>query len=137
LGEFLAVAGGLVRAYASASMVTRWLLIGWQVFWLAVFVPGHTRGAITLPGEPSARCYLDSSPAGGCCSSAKSDGQEPTPDDRRRCAVCFLVKGYINPVIDTFELTLTERLIEATLMWRAQVRLVAFDFPYYPSGPPA
>lgn len=118
-------------------MVTRWLLIGWQVFWLAVFVPGHTRGAITLPGEQSPRCYVDSSPGGGCCGANKSDKGSPSPDDRRRCAVCYLVKGYINPVIDTFELTLTERTIEAVILWRAQVRRVAFDFPYYPVGPPA
>jgi hypothetical protein len=115
-------------------MLLRWLLIVWQVFWLVVFIPGHTRGAITLP-DGSAGCSLQ--PAGGCCGSgAQSSGREPTQEDRRRCAVCFLANGYLPPVVYHFDLTLAERTIERPDKLRAQLAPLPFDFPYYPLGPP-
>lgn len=71
----------------------RILFILWQAVWLNAVIPGHTRGAIPLPGSAPA----DESPAPGCCAGAtdREGESRPSPADRARCAVCYFAAGLI------------------------------------------
>jgi hypothetical protein len=81
------------------------LLVLFQAFWLNVVVPGHTRGAVTLPG--SGRSGHALAHAGGCCAAAGGAGSRhgkkaPTADDRARCAICsFAASLSAPPAVDT------------------------------------
>ena len=60
-------------------------LIVYQVAWLNVVLPGHTRGAVTVPGyQPSI--------AKACCatdrSGARHDEDAESRERARHCAVC-------------------------------------------------
>jgi hypothetical protein len=63
-------------------------LLIFQSLWLNVVLPGHTRGAVTLPGyeKPSA-----TSVGHGCCPTSDSDPSDSDKPDGRaaHCAVCF------------------------------------------------
>lgn len=76
------------------SRLGRISLLAFQVVWLLVILPGHQRGAITLPGTPTA-CdtqLAEASEGHSCCptSNKSSDSQQETPDQNRasHCAVC-------------------------------------------------
>ena len=57
------------------------LLLAYQALFLNVFLPGHTRGAITLDGKRTPSCCAsDDAPS-------KLHGQ-PSRRDREECAVC-------------------------------------------------
>src|SRR5262245_34256916 len=61
-------------------------LVIFQSLWLNVILPGHTRGAIALPGYEAT-----STASHGCCTPQDHDSrdrQKPT-DRAARCAVCF------------------------------------------------
>ena len=115
-----------------------WLFTLWQAFWLVIFIPGHTRGAITLPADKVSRAQGQLEKP-SCCSviGKPSPGKEPTKDQRRRCAVCHLAKAYTVPTVFVFELELTGRLDERFVLARPQITVIDFGFPYFPSGPPA
>jgi len=72
-------------------------LLVFQSLWLSVIVPGHTRGAVTLPGYKSPTCEQD---AGGCpCSTPKKDPAAPAdPARAAHCAVCFFAARLTVPV---------------------------------------
>src|SRR5215218_9673907 len=67
-------------------------LLIFQALWLNVVVPGHTRGAVTLPGwdeaakQPAAHaCCAADSPA----KHGRSSGPKHDSDRAAHCAVCF------------------------------------------------
>jgi hypothetical protein len=63
-----------------------WAVILFQLLWLNVFVPGHTRGAITVAGS-------DQTTADCCAATKHTSHDAPTPDQQRRCgpAIWWLV----------------------------------------------
>lgn len=106
-----------------------WALILFQVLFLNLFVPGHTRGAITLPGTPE---------KSSCCEIKASCGEKkmPTQEDRKCCAVCFLASHYtpVEPfVIELRAQYLIRQAHEAAV---AQIRSRDFPTPFWPAAPP-
>ncbi|MGH7215074.1 MAG: DUF2946 family protein [Tepidisphaeraceae bacterium] len=74
------------------------LLVLLQALWLNVVIPGHTRGAFTMPGSRG-RCETSK-----CCGTRAATGDEqrqrtPTPDERARCAVCYFAAGLSTPPV--------------------------------------
>jgi hypothetical protein len=76
--------------------LARWLFIAFQFSWMNIALPGHTRGAITLPGAKASEH--------ACCSAGRSDQSDPTPrqgqptpSDRARCAICYFAVGISTP----------------------------------------
>ena len=65
-------------------------LIVFQSLWLNVILPGHTRGAITLPGYKAE--------SGTCCKHESPKKQIPTNDRASHCAVCFFAARLSMPV---------------------------------------
>ena len=67
------------------------VLLVYQAVFLNVFLPGHTRGAITVDGKHAAACCCCGGavqrPAGGHGPAA------PSPDDRAHCALCEFAAG--------------------------------------------
>jgi hypothetical protein len=80
----------------------RWSLILFQLLWLNVILPGHTRGSITIPGsKPS--CGQVSNSGSGCCSAkAKQKSESPTPEQKSRCAFCYFAMGMSTPPVVEF-----------------------------------
>lgn len=76
-----------------------WAVLVWFALWMGVIMPGHTRGAVRLPG-------MDEAPDGAsCCCSADSgcdttdggDENDKTPADPAKCcAIC-----YVNATLNT------------------------------------
>jgi hypothetical protein len=95
-----------------ARRATLIFLLIFQSFWLAVVLPGHTRGVVTLPGYKAATCESASMPAmPDCCSSERalpsdrglpSDRKSaPDPDRAAHCAICFFAARLtMSPVVD-------------------------------------
>jgi hypothetical protein len=113
------------------SRTARILLIAWLVWCLNVFLPGHTRGVMTVAtpaDQPS------------CCTAGSSKhhrDQKPTPEQRACCAVCYFAAGLSTPLptIDALAaLGLAEILPPAPLL-PAPTREASL--PYFPCGPPA
>jgi hypothetical protein len=78
------------------------LLLAYQFIFLNVFIPGHTRGAITLDGKhsPETCCCCCCSPQESSDSKSPS-APEPSQRDRANCAVChFAARIMATPVID-------------------------------------
>ena len=79
-------------------------LVIFELIWLNVIIPGHTRGCVTMPcgcSEGSAA----SAAAVACplCAAAEAKGSHhsPTPADREHCALCFFAAHLsIPPAID-------------------------------------
>jgi len=76
------------------SRLGRISLLAFQVVWLLVMLPGHQRGAITLPGTPDI-CSTQTPAASGdhsCCAASEPAGDpEPGKGGSNRtshCAVC-------------------------------------------------
>jgi hypothetical protein len=77
-----------------------------QFVLLNVFLPGHTRGMVTLPGSaPSCHEKVATSCCSGGAKTADNKG-EPTSSDRARCAVCFFAARVCT--ITPYEFRLTE-----------------------------
>ena len=73
-------------------------LVIFQSLWLNVVLPGHTRGAITLPGYEAS-----SGSSQGCCKPQDHDSRDSNkPTDRAaHCAICFFAARLTLPdVID-------------------------------------
>ena len=118
-----------------------WLFILWQVFWLNIFLPGHTRGAFGVTACED--CTATAAPADdaepSCCAVKHNspEPKQPTETQKRNCAICYFAKGYTLPVVYVFDLTLHGRVIARLESTRPQVDSIDFGFPYYPVGPPA
>ena len=78
----------------------RWSFILFQLLWLNAVLPGHTRGAVTMPGSTPAAAG-----AGDSCCSTSHDAkkQSPTPDQQKRCAVCYFAIGLHLPPAISFD----------------------------------
>jgi hypothetical protein len=106
-----------------------WPVILFQLFWLNVFVPGHTRGAITMPGAHAAE-------ASGCCEPQKSDTGKPTPEQQRRCAVCYIVAGYSLPPVFDIDLRPMGLLAIIADHQNEDAPLLALMLSYHANAPP-
>ena len=112
-----------------------WLFILWQVFWMNIFIPGHTRGAY---GEVGGGCCAPAVKSASCCKAGKPEGQQPpTEEQKQRCVVCYIAKGYTVATAFVVELAPSGRAVERIHARQAQVRSVRFELPFYPIGPPA
>jgi len=110
------------------------LLVFWAGF-LGIFVPGHTRGAITLPGAGCSDCKTVK--ADSCCATdTTTERDEPTQDQKKRCAVCFFVMSLY--VVPPFVLDVRAAGLVAVLPLRppAVVGLPTLDPTYWGRGPP-
>lgn len=116
----------------------KWLFIFWQMFWLNILIPGHTRGVITMPGGKSS-CCAESAERSSCCSpmGTPAKGKAPTEDQKRRCAICYFAMGYTVATAFVFDLGISSRVIERLETVTPQLRIVEFALPFYPVGPPA
>lgn len=122
----------------------RWTILFWQVFWLNIYLPGHTRGSITVAGSC---CAMDAAATNdanlpACCRLEKAaekqkSGSAPTPRQKSNCAICKLVHGYSLPPLYCFDFRPSGFCRVAGITWSAQVSLLPFNFPFYPVGPPA
>ena len=65
-------------------------LVVFQSLWLTVILPGHTRGAITLPGYKA--------DADKCCKHETPKQEAPSKDRASHCAVCFFAARLSMPV---------------------------------------
>ena len=74
------------------------LLLLFQAVFLNIVVPGHLRGVVTRSGKTSIR-QLGDLACGGCCKRLPADNgknapherkSEPTPQDRKDCAICYV-----------------------------------------------
>lgn len=120
----------------------RWALIFFQFFFVNVFVPGHTRGAVTIDGKREAPCCermarAERMRAGKAGTGKGSESDSPTSKDRQCCAVCYLVSHYtpVEPMV--FDVGVMELIRQAHAAAVGQVRSVDFHLPYWPAGPPA
>jgi hypothetical protein len=73
------------------------LLLLFEAVWLNVILPGHTRGAVALPGPatPVETC-------GGCCAAKPAEDSPPqksAPSKERaaRCAICAFAARLTTP----------------------------------------
>jgi hypothetical protein len=79
-----------------------WPLILFQLVWLNVVLPGHTRGLVTVgqPCESPARC---------CAQKSKVPGSKsPTPDQQKRCAICAFAAALSTPPVINISLELRD-----------------------------
>jgi hypothetical protein len=110
----------------------RILLIVWQVWCLNVFLPSHTRGAMTV-GKATHTC----------CEPAEtrdrddSKNNKPTPEEQSRCSVCYFAAGLSTPPV--FDLDLQPSGLVDRIDPPAPALVASNDYPlpYYACGPPA
>jgi hypothetical protein len=90
-----------MRMFRRASVLA---LVIFELVWLNVIIPGHTRGCVTMPcgcrEESSAPAAAQACPL--CAAAAeKGSHHSPTPSDREHCALCFFAAHLsIPPVLD-------------------------------------
>jgi hypothetical protein len=108
----------------------RILLIAFQVLFLNVVLPGHTRGVITLSGKSS-------SAGAACCHSKHGDSPaKPSERDKAECAVCFFAARVTPPPVVDLGLT---RLGLAEVMAVAKpvtVESAQVELPIHGRAPP-
>jgi len=74
-----------------------------ELVWLNVVIPGHTRGAVTMPCGCSTATSTASCPFCDPAAGNKPAGSHhsPTPGDREHCALCFFAAHLtIPPAVD-------------------------------------
>jgi len=93
-------------------------LLVFQAVWLNVILPGHTRGAVALPGTECSQCEPAQS-MDGCCPFEQSPPTHSKPANHRdpaaNCAIChFAARVTAPPVVDFAPppLVLVGRVIE-------------------------
>jgi len=78
-------------------LLARWLLLIWTVWFFALFLPGHNRGMLLLPGETSeAGCPMCVT---GTLVVQRDDQDTPTQAPGKpcgRCAVCQFMATIAN-----------------------------------------
>jgi hypothetical protein len=109
--------------------VGRILLIVWQVWCLNVFLPLHTRGAMTVGKATSAHA---------CCrhGSERRESDKPTPEERSRCSVCYFAAGLSTPPVIDWNLNPNGLIDLLDPPVPAFVLSLDFPLPYYACGPP-
>jgi hypothetical protein len=108
-------------------------LIIFEGIWLNVIIPGHTRGAVTMPCGCS---QTAASPFCPLCAAAKGSHSAPTPADRAHCALCFFAAHLsIPPAMD---LSAPELLFLNYIKPSAAKHLIAREVlvPFDGRGPP-
>ncbi len=75
-------------------------LLIFQTFWLNVVIPGHTRGAVSLPGTTCESCRQPL--LSGCSTgTGRSSSHTPVRDPASHCAICyFAARLTLPPVVD-------------------------------------
>ena len=121
--------------------VTGILLLLFQVLFLNVVVPGHTRGMITLDGKASVRGLSDlDGGAGalrGCCAMEHRKGKEaPTSQDRADCAICHLAVRLTTPPPVDFHLAQLTLLQRAKPLPAPTIPSMDVSRPYWGRAPP-
>jgi hypothetical protein len=114
----------------------RIFLIVFQVVFLNVIVPGHTRGIITLSGRSSV-VGLEDLGGGGCCRKGEGPAKSPTDKDRAECAICFLAARITPPAV--VDLRLTSLGLLEVMPPVAPAAVITPDLPltYHGRAPPA
>ncbi len=123
---------------SSRSQTVAMALVLYQFIFLNFFLPGHTRGSITLDGKHIA----DPAPCCCCCGDradlSKSDSHgTPSKHDKEECAIChFAARVLPTPV---FKFVLPELgLLETRPLARPAIPVPADVVrTYQPRGPPA
>lgn len=132
--------------------VVTWSLLVFQALFVNVFLPAHTRGAITLKAggqgmSLSSRCESPgntgaprAAPA-SCCAPMGRDPHpqkpaQPTPSDRACCAVCYIASLYVPVVPFDLALDLRDFVREAHDRAVAQVRSIAVETGFWANAPP-
>lgn len=105
---------GLYDNLPAVQVALRLILTSYMAWLLVVFLPGHTRGQITM-GPREAALHASS-----CCSKP-SDADpsipgKPTQRDKANCAVCFWAAGLLSVPIVHFDFTLSEKLEQLALL---------------------
>ena len=110
----------------------RILLIAFQVLFLNVVLPGHTRGVVTMSGR-SASAAAES----GCCHGKHGgDSGKPSEKDKSECAVCFFAARVTPPPVVDLNLTRLG-LVEVIAAARPVVAESAqVELPYHGRAPP-
>ncbi|MDB5171258.1 MAG: hypothetical protein JWN51_31 [Phycisphaerales bacterium] len=89
------------------SRALRLAILAFQALWLNIIVPGHTRGAVQLPGSDCAACGVTpDTPQGRSCCHAKqgaAPNTKPVPapapvDPASHCAICHFA-ALLSPAI--------------------------------------
>jgi hypothetical protein len=98
------------------------LIFAVYMSWLLVlFLPGHTRGQLTIgPRDPAGTVATKADSTDGCCESPKTKNDAPTPRDRANCAVCFWAAGLLPDSPVEFDLAFEERLEQLSVLTSAQ-----------------
>lgn len=106
-----------------------------QIVWLNVVVPGHTRGAVTLAGAGCPDQSCTSTTLLKCCPTGGR--RHPTPAQQRACAICFFA-AHLNapPAIDCALPPLHLLRVAADETAEALIARDAF-VPFHSRGPPA
>jgi hypothetical protein len=71
-------------------------LVAFQLIWLNVYLPGHTRGVITIDSDHlNEDCDSQVGPSHGnhSCCSPSSQEKTPSPKRQAKCAICFFARG--------------------------------------------
>lgn len=104
------------------------LFIAFQIVWLNVIVPGHTRGAIPIPG---ADCEARGVKA--CCQETKHRPVSPKPHG---CAICYFAATLSTPpaIVCAPPPLLPSALVEVHRARSLIARRVVL--PFYICGPP-
>ena len=107
--------------------------------WLRVwFLPGHTRGRITI-GPSEHRGSPATAAAHACCAGDEAGPAErslPTSKDRANCAVCFWGAGLLTTPPVVLDLLHAERSFEQAAVYHAQVRREALRLNHFGRDPP-
>lgn len=100
------------------------IFMTWALAW---FLPGHTRGQITMgPKE-----------AHGCCAPAEPETpNQPSEKDKANCAVCYWAAGLLPVVPVDFTIVLLERHHEQLARLATQCRSFTLPRESLPRGPP-
>jgi hypothetical protein len=108
--------------------------MAWLLVW---FLPGHTRGRITLGAKDADSCCVQKRPS--CCAADESPqpgSQMPTSRDRANCAVCFWAAGLLHTVPVSFTILFLERHHEHLATLATQFRSIQLPRETLPRGPP-
>ena len=113
---------------------------------LAVFLPGHQRGSITMgPREVDSCCAPAPAPIPtSCCEtdggepvSDESDSPEPSQKDIDSCAVCHWAAGLLSTPHFIMDTSHAERAFECARHYHAQVQRVGCRLNQYGRDPPS
>lgn len=121
--------------------VFRTIFLGFMTWLLVAFLPGHTRGLITMnsTGDGDACCApvvkkID------CCATddaSATHAKKPSASDKANCAVCAWAAGLLTIPPVSFDHSLAERAYEIARVYDAQVRRAAIRLNHHGRDPPA